>query len=378
VENEKKEVPVEPTEKELWLVIDETGEPVHCASWPDACHEHINDAINEFNIEGAEKWKVVQVKPKVADPYIGKHSFAAAPTASEKAWRAAVTNACVINHIDWDEENPQKSLEALIACEIEMALDPAISSRAQSLIDKSKAISPSAEQALRVAADKCGEIEDDYLALSDNVYPHKDKYAAAAASCRNAILSLTNKQDTSAEQGRSETWHVGAQNDSLYIINKKPRPSNDDMWHERPDGPTMVLPVHGLTLEQAQAICDAHNTSPPSADAMFNAGALRRLQDFSELMLHESGKTSVCYTCYTDLAKLVHDSLEPIITDLKRPTDMVVMSREELAKVQDALDSLASGTTDTKPPYRALNMCVSSRKIAQDAYKIVSRVKEGE
>ena len=29
----------------LWVVIDEAGQPGYCASWPDACHEHINDAL---------------------------------------------------------------------------------------------------------------------------------------------------------------------------------------------------------------------------------------------------------------------------------------------------------------------------------------------
>lgn len=47
-----------PDPKEIWLVLDEEGWPVHCAGWPSACHEHINDAINEHDIEGAAKWTV--------------------------------------------------------------------------------------------------------------------------------------------------------------------------------------------------------------------------------------------------------------------------------------------------------------------------------
>lgn len=42
----------------VWLVVDEVGQPIHCTSWREACHEHINDAINDFQVEGAEKWKV--------------------------------------------------------------------------------------------------------------------------------------------------------------------------------------------------------------------------------------------------------------------------------------------------------------------------------
>jgi len=32
----------------------------YIAAWPQACHEHINEAIAEHNIEGASTWKVVE------------------------------------------------------------------------------------------------------------------------------------------------------------------------------------------------------------------------------------------------------------------------------------------------------------------------------
>ena len=42
----------------FFVVIDETGAPEYTALWPEFCHEHINNAINEYEIEGASKWKV--------------------------------------------------------------------------------------------------------------------------------------------------------------------------------------------------------------------------------------------------------------------------------------------------------------------------------
>lgn len=42
----------------LWVVLDEDGYPIFCAGWPESCHEHINEAINDFDIDGAAKWKV--------------------------------------------------------------------------------------------------------------------------------------------------------------------------------------------------------------------------------------------------------------------------------------------------------------------------------
>lgn len=59
-----------------------------------------------------------------------------------------------------------------------------------------------------------------------------------------------------------DKWYLGAMNDGLFIINKEPRPSTDDAWHGRPDGPDVVLNVTTMTIERAQAIVDAHNAQP--------------------------------------------------------------------------------------------------------------------
>jgi len=52
--------------KRLWVVIDEDGEPCHSASWPQACHEHINDAINDHGLMEAAQWKVREYVPAPA------------------------------------------------------------------------------------------------------------------------------------------------------------------------------------------------------------------------------------------------------------------------------------------------------------------------
>lgn len=62
-----------------------------------------------------------------------------------------------------------------------------------------------------------------------------------------------------AEISAAERWYLGSMNDGLFIINTPPRPSNDDVWHDRPDGPSMVLNVTSLTRQEAQSVVDAHN-----------------------------------------------------------------------------------------------------------------------
>jgi hypothetical protein len=44
--------------KPVYVVIDEENDPCYVASWPEACHEHINDAINFSDMTEAAKWKV--------------------------------------------------------------------------------------------------------------------------------------------------------------------------------------------------------------------------------------------------------------------------------------------------------------------------------
>lgn len=57
VQSEKQE-PVK-DKPDFFVVVEETGAPEFIALWPEFCHEHINRAISEFDIEGAAKWKVV-------------------------------------------------------------------------------------------------------------------------------------------------------------------------------------------------------------------------------------------------------------------------------------------------------------------------------
>jgi len=43
---------------DVYVVKDERGDPIYCASYALACHEHINDAINEHGALEARHWKV--------------------------------------------------------------------------------------------------------------------------------------------------------------------------------------------------------------------------------------------------------------------------------------------------------------------------------
>ena len=44
-----------------WLVMDGNGKPVHATAWREDAHEHINDALQEHDLQEAAKWRVVPV-----------------------------------------------------------------------------------------------------------------------------------------------------------------------------------------------------------------------------------------------------------------------------------------------------------------------------
>ena len=49
---------------EIWVVIGEYDQPVFSATWPDACHEHINEALMDGDLDAA-KWVVRRYVPEV-------------------------------------------------------------------------------------------------------------------------------------------------------------------------------------------------------------------------------------------------------------------------------------------------------------------------
>lgn len=74
-----------------------------------------------------------------------------------------------------------------------------------------------------------------------------------------ALASAPTAEARPQEVG--ERWYLGTMNDGLFIIDRSPRPSTDEQWHDRPDGPKLVLNVTGLSQEAAQRIVDAYNAT---------------------------------------------------------------------------------------------------------------------
>lgn len=67
--------PVQVPER-IWVVLGESGEPDYCASYPEACHEHINDAL-EQGITEAARWVVREFQPTAEGPCCDRYTEAA-------------------------------------------------------------------------------------------------------------------------------------------------------------------------------------------------------------------------------------------------------------------------------------------------------------
>lgn len=84
---------------------------------------------------------------------------------------------------------------------------------------------------------------------------------AALAADLAMVAPMSPDQTNTARSTQMQKWYLGSMNDGLFIINMPPRPSTDDQFHERDDGPSMVINVSGMDPQLAYEIVSAHNLS---------------------------------------------------------------------------------------------------------------------
>jgi hypothetical protein len=80
-------------------------------------------------------------------------------------WKEAIIECCIIDCIDWDENDPGWTLRSLLAYEQDIALDPRVSSDAQRLVNKT--------------IEECAKMVELYSTLWSNLPPEDSKSIAA-------------------------------------------------------------------------------------------------------------------------------------------------------------------------------------------------------
>jgi hypothetical protein len=155
-------------------------------------------------------------------------------------------------------------------------------------------LSPSAEQARELgyqqgiedASEVCNKLAEQSMNIADADISLEERADArdVCYSCRAQILSLTNKQDTSAEQGELKSdfayWaSINLENgvgnapvttyQACYEAFEKAYPNGRDEANEAAEA--ILKELHSTT-------------SPPSADAMFNAG-IEAARDCSDMVV---------------------------------------------------------------------------------------------
>lgn len=94
--------------------------------------------------------------------------------------------------------------------------------------------------------------------------------------------------------------------DGLFIINKPPRPSTDDMMHDRSDGPSLVLNVTDLPTAKATAIMDAHNLARTAAHAQGRAKLREEIARWHEAKMIEARDGPTGHTAIAGAHVCVH------------------------------------------------------------------------
>lgn len=80
-----------------------------------------------YNMLATSDYKGTKVKTKILDELRAAYEEA-------DAFKEAVEDACIVNYLDWDDQNPKQTMRKLIKLEVEMSLDPRISVEARKLI----------------------------------------------------------------------------------------------------------------------------------------------------------------------------------------------------------------------------------------------------
>jgi hypothetical protein len=77
-----------------------------------------------------------------------------------------------------------------------------------------------------------------------------------------AFFEFIGGDNSPAAPLKPERWYLGAMNDAIFIINRRPSPAGTDVEpHMKEDGATLILRTHPLARAEAQAIVDAHNAT---------------------------------------------------------------------------------------------------------------------
>lgn len=129
-----------------------------------------------------------------------------------------------------------------------------------------------------------------------------EEYAAISASGQPIYVNISHilREAIAALQpgGERERWYIGTMNDGLFIINTKPQPAPVDYpFHDRGDGPTLVIPVSALGSERANEIVAAHNKAVEAllrAPVAVTAASVKRiLLDTLEVQVHPNDPKDV-------------------------------------------------------------------------------------
>ena len=80
-----------------------------------------------YNMLATSDYKGKQVKTQILDELRAAFEVA-------DSFKEAVEDACIVSYLDWDDQNPMRTIRELITLAQDIALDPRVSAEARKLI----------------------------------------------------------------------------------------------------------------------------------------------------------------------------------------------------------------------------------------------------
>jgi hypothetical protein len=170
-------------------------------------HVSVQKGRNATGLVGVTEESLRQLLDRLAEEFRGLTDMVwALPDAETDLWRKAVVEACVINHLSWDDAEPNQTLMKLVDWEIRTVLDPAVSGDAQALIDKGRVLgigeaiqAVTRYQWLEEHADIESVFHDDRVSIK---FPVADSLEAGFESLAELVDAGVAAQQRQAEQAR--------------------------------------------------------------------------------------------------------------------------------------------------------------------------------
>lgn len=175
-----------------------------------------------------------------------------------RAWYSAVLDACTVAHIGWDENDPRKTIDALLDWHVQVALDPAVSQAARDLqetlraeLEKANAYNVTYITERNEARQEVARLEEE-LARTQAA---RESVAEGATKVHLIARRAIDEKDAEIERLQARVAEL-TQQEAHWKANHDDLAKRNALLSQRPDLPVDRIPAHAelRALQSASAL----------------------------------------------------------------------------------------------------------------------------